>query len=56
MGQIKKMNKFSDILQKVEDGFIIFGGVLVFILMMVTVIDVSGRYKLSAPIKGSVEV
>ena len=50
------MNRFSYILGKVEDGFIIFGGVIVFVLMMVTVIDVSGRYLLRAPLKGSVEV
>lgn len=50
------MKRFSDILKKVEDGFGFLAPAAIFALMTITVIDVSGRYLLNHPLKGSVEL
>jgi TRAP-type C4-dicarboxylate transport system permease small subunit len=50
------LERFSSLIQKIEDGFILCGGILVIGLMILTIIDTTGRYFLNSPLKGNVEV
>ena len=50
------MNKFLGIFNRIEQIFVLFGGVLIIILMIMTIIDVSGRSLFRFPLVGSVEI
>jgi TRAP-type mannitol/chloroaromatic compound transport system permease small subunit len=50
------MKKFSEVFGHVEDWFMIISGVLVFVLMALTVVDVAGRYFFNQALQGSVEI
>lgn len=55
------MKKFSYFLRKltlgcVEDWITLFGGIAIVTLMMLTVVDVSGRYLFSHPLMGGIEI
>jgi len=44
------------VLDTIEDWTTVIGGLLVFILMLVTVVDVTGRYLFDSPLQGAVEL
>jgi len=55
------MKELSTFLRKlafarVEDWLVLFSAVMILVLMMLTVVDVSGRYLFRHPLQGSVEI